>query len=194
MYLRDVLRAFRVFFSFLFRLPRGEVVLLWITRRSLCTLGLAIILVSSWARRPVFVKVFGGCLVELIQGYPPWYSRIILKVLRRARRILPQTDLVARGLVEQLGLPEELVTVFPNFLPDAEREHWDAYMRAYEEAIRATATPEAPWYVVPADAKWFTRLVVAAALIDALEGLDLHYPKVTKAQKAALAVARKALV
>lgn len=118
-YLRDVLRAFRVFFSFLFRLPGREIVLLWITRRSLCTLGLAIILVSSWAGRPVYVKIFGGYLVELIQGYRPWYRRIILKVLRRARRILPQTDLVARGLVEQLGLPEELVTVFPNFLPDA---------------------------------------------------------------------------
>lgn len=118
-YLRDVLRAFRVFFSFLFRLPGREIVLLWITRRSLCTLGLAVILVASWAGRPVYVKIFGGYLVELIQGYRPWYRRIILKVLRRARRILPQTDLVARGLVEQLGLPEELVTVFPNFLPDA---------------------------------------------------------------------------
>ncbi|MBP0466248.1 polyphosphate kinase 2 family protein [Roseomonas sp. PWR1] len=76
----------------------------------------------------------------------------------------------------------------------AERAHWDSYMAAYQEAIRATAAPHAPWYVVPADTKWFTRLVVAAALIDALEGLDLHYPKVTKAQKAALDVARKALV
>ena len=76
----------------------------------------------------------------------------------------------------------------------AERAHWDAYMGAYQEAIRATAAPHAPWYVVPADTKWFTRLVVAAALIEALEGLDLHYPKVTKAQKAALEVARKALV
>ncbi len=119
-YLRDVVRAFRVFFSFLFRLPGREIVLLWITRRSLCTLGLAIILVSSWVRKPVFVKAFGGYLVELIQGYRPWYRRIILKVLRRARMILPQTGLVARGLVEQLGLPEEMVKVFPNFLPDAE--------------------------------------------------------------------------
>ncbi|WP_232474838.1 polyphosphate kinase 2 family protein [Neoroseomonas rubea] len=76
----------------------------------------------------------------------------------------------------------------------AERAHWDAYMAAYQDAIRATAAPHAPWYVVPADTKWLTRLVVAAALIDALEGLDLHYPKVTKAQKAALEVARKALV
>jgi len=76
----------------------------------------------------------------------------------------------------------------------AERAHWDAYMAAYEAAIRATAAPHAPWYVVPADAKWFTRLVVVAAIIEALEGLDLRYPRLSKAQKAALEAARKALV
>ena len=76
----------------------------------------------------------------------------------------------------------------------AERAHWDAYMRAYEAAIRGTAGRHAPWFVVPADAKWFTRLVVVAAIVEALEGLDLQYPKVSKAQKAALEVARKALV
>ncbi|MBW6396711.1 polyphosphate kinase 2 family protein [Roseomonas sp. HJA6] len=76
----------------------------------------------------------------------------------------------------------------------AERGHWDAYMSAYEEAIRGTAAKHAPWYVVPADNKWFTRLLVEAAIVEALEGLDLHYPKVTKAEKAALEVARKALV
>ena len=76
----------------------------------------------------------------------------------------------------------------------AERAHWDAYMKAYDAAIRATAAPHAPWFVVPADQKWFTRLAVVAAIIEALEGLDLHYPKVTKDEKAALEVARKALV
>jgi PPK2 family polyphosphate:nucleotide phosphotransferase len=75
----------------------------------------------------------------------------------------------------------------------AERRHWKDYQRAYEDAIRATATPEAPWYVVPADNKWFTRLVVAAAIVDALSGLDLHYPKVTAAQRKALAAARHEL-
>ena len=52
-----------------------------------------------------------------------------------------------------------------------ERAHWDEYMEAYEAMIRATATPHAPWYVVPADNKWFTRLVVAAAVVEALESL-----------------------
>lgn len=75
----------------------------------------------------------------------------------------------------------------------SERAHWDAYMEAYEEAIRGTAAEHAPWYVVPADTKWFTRLVVVAAIVQALEGLDLHYPKVTKAQKVALEGARAAL-
>ena len=74
-----------------------------------------------------------------------------------------------------------------------ERGFWDDYMKAYEETIRATATDESPWYVVPADHKWFTRTVVAAAIIDALASRDLHYPKVTAAQRAALAEARKAL-
>ncbi len=71
-----------------------------------------------------------------------------------------------------------------------ERQHWDAYQDAYQQAIRATATKEAPWYVVPADRKWFTRLVVVAAIGRAMEGLGLHYPAVTEAQRAALAQAR----
>src|SRR5208282_6744776 len=59
-----------------------------------------------------------------------------------------------------------------------ERRYWDDYTRAYEEAIRATASKQAPWFVVPADNKWFTRLVVAAAVVEAVEKLDLAYPKV----------------
>jgi len=75
-----------------------------------------------------------------------------------------------------------------------ERAYWKQYMHAYEDAIRATATLEAPWYVVPADNKWFTRIVVAAAIIDTLAGLDLHYPVVGPAKRAELAAARRALL
>ena len=71
-----------------------------------------------------------------------------------------------------------------------ERSHWDTYQTAYQEAIAATATPDAPWYVVPADNKWFTRLVVVAAMNDALEKLNLRYPKVSPEQRAELAAAR----
>jgi PPK2 family polyphosphate:nucleotide phosphotransferase len=75
----------------------------------------------------------------------------------------------------------------------SERGHWKDYMRAYEDMIRATAAPHAPWIVVPADKKWFARLVVAAAVADAMEELDLEFPEVTPAQKQELAAARKAL-
>jgi len=75
----------------------------------------------------------------------------------------------------------------------SERRHWDDYMAAYQEAIRATATPESPWYIVPADRKWLTRLIVVGAIIETLEKLDLHYPHVTEAQRAAFAEARAAL-
>jgi hypothetical protein len=66
-------------------------------------------------------------------------------------------------------------------------------MTAYEEAIAATAAPHAPWYVVPADRKWFTRLIVVAAIIRALRKLDLAYPTLGAAERAALAEARAAL-
>ncbi|HVQ29226.1 MAG TPA: polyphosphate kinase 2 family protein [Vicinamibacteria bacterium] len=74
-----------------------------------------------------------------------------------------------------------------------ERERWDDYMEAYEDMIRATATHEAPWYVVPADNKWFTRLVVGAAIVEALEDMDLAYPTVDEAKKHELDVARALL-
>jgi PPK2 family polyphosphate:nucleotide phosphotransferase len=74
-----------------------------------------------------------------------------------------------------------------------ERGRWKEYMAAYEDMIRATAAPHAPWIVVPADKKWFARLVVAAAVGDAMQELDLEYPEVTPAQKQELAAARKAL-
>ena len=75
-----------------------------------------------------------------------------------------------------------------------ERKFWNDYQRTYEDMIRATATEEAPWYVVPADHKWFSRLVVAAAVIDALASLDLAYPKVDAGQLKELAAAKQELL
>jgi PPK2 family polyphosphate:nucleotide phosphotransferase len=75
----------------------------------------------------------------------------------------------------------------------AEREHWDEYMEAYEDTIRNTATKHAPWYVVPADNKWFTRVVVAAAIVEALASLDLAYPKVGSEKLKELAAAKRVL-
>jgi PPK2 family polyphosphate:nucleotide phosphotransferase len=74
-----------------------------------------------------------------------------------------------------------------------ERAYWDDYMEAYEEMIQNTATKAAPWYVVPADNKWFTRVIVAAAVIDALADLDLKYPKVSEGKLKELAAAKRAL-
>jgi PPK2 family polyphosphate:nucleotide phosphotransferase len=74
-----------------------------------------------------------------------------------------------------------------------ERAHWKSYMQAYEEAIQATASKHAPWFVVPADEKWFTRLVVAAAIVETLEGLDLYFPRVSDAKREELALARAQL-
>jgi PPK2 family polyphosphate:nucleotide phosphotransferase len=75
----------------------------------------------------------------------------------------------------------------------AERAFWDQYMEAYEDALGATSTKHAPWYVVPADDKWFTRAVVADILTTTIRSLDLKYPEVTDAKRAALAEARKQL-
>jgi PPK2 family polyphosphate:nucleotide phosphotransferase len=76
----------------------------------------------------------------------------------------------------------------------AERKHWNAYMNAYEDTIRNTATKDAPWYVIPADNKWFTRLVVAAAVVETLDSFNLGYPKVSDRQRKELAAVKKALV
>ena len=74
-----------------------------------------------------------------------------------------------------------------------ERECWDDYHEAYEEMIRNTATKHSPWYVVPADNKWFTRLVISTVIVDALESLKLDYPKVDPAKRKELEEAAKQL-
>jgi PPK2 family polyphosphate:nucleotide phosphotransferase len=97
-----------------------------------------------------------------------------------------------KRFLERLDNPEKNWKFSAN---DAkERGFWKDYMEAYEETIRETSTPDSPWYVVPADNKWFTRVIVAAAVIDALASLNLQYPKVDDAKRAELAAAKKALL
>ena len=97
-----------------------------------------------------------------------------------------------KRFLERLDNPEKNWKFSAN---DAkERGFWDDYMEAYEDTIRETATEDSPWYVVPADNKWFTRTVVAAAVIDALASLNLHYPKVNAAKRQELAAAKTALL
>ena len=74
-----------------------------------------------------------------------------------------------------------------------ERGHWDDYMTAYEDAIRETSTEHAPWYVVPADHKWFTRLIVSSAIVETLEGIDPEYPTVDATKRRELTKVRSAL-
>lgn len=74
-----------------------------------------------------------------------------------------------------------------------ERGHWNEYMKAYEDAISATSTKNAPWYIIPADKKWFTRLAVSEIIVKKLESLKLAYPSVSEAHKAELAEAKKML-
>ena len=75
----------------------------------------------------------------------------------------------------------------------AERALWDKYQAAYQETIRYTASRNAPWYVVPADHKWFARAVIGTTIVGALESLDLQFPKVDTSEAGELEKARKAL-
>jgi PPK2 family polyphosphate:nucleotide phosphotransferase len=93
-----------------------------------------------------------------------------------------------KRFLERLDKPEKNWKFSPADVQ--ERAFWDDYMRAFEEAIRATAARHAPWYVVPADNKWFTRLVVAAAIVEAVENLKLSYPEIDAVKKKELVAAR----
>lgn len=97
----------------------------------------------------------------------------------------------AQRLLARLDTPEKNWKASLNDVH--EREHWDEYMHAFEEMIGNTSTPHAPWYVVPADHKWYSRLVVASALIETLESLNVDFPKVDAARRKELDEARKLL-
>jgi PPK2 family polyphosphate:nucleotide phosphotransferase len=97
-----------------------------------------------------------------------------------------------RRFLERLETPEKNWKFSENDVK--ERAFWKEYQTAYEDVIRDTATEAAPWYVVPADNKWFTRVVVAAAVVDALGSLDLTYPSVGKEKRKELAAAKRALL
>jgi PPK2 family polyphosphate:nucleotide phosphotransferase len=97
-----------------------------------------------------------------------------------------------RRFLDRIDKPEKYWKFSPRDV--TERKYWRDYLRAYEELIRATATRHAPWYVVPADHKWFTRLVVASAIVRAISRLDLDRPPLSRADKQAMTIARAALL
>ena len=96
-----------------------------------------------------------------------------------------------KRFLERLDKPEKHWKFSENDV--LERRHWDEYMHAYKEMIRNTSTKHAPWYVIPADHKWFTRLAVAEVIVHALDALDLSFPKVGADREKELKNARRAL-
>ena len=111
---------------------------------------------------------------------------VILKFFLHVSR-----DEQKKRFLERLNRPEKNWKFSPSDL--AERGHWDEYMAAYEDALSATSTEDAPWYVVPADHKWVTRAVVADIVTTTIRGLDLKYPEVTAQQRKLLEQARTEL-
>jgi PPK2 family polyphosphate:nucleotide phosphotransferase len=97
-----------------------------------------------------------------------------------------------KRFLERLETPEKNWKFSANDI--RERAYWDDYMKAYEDMIRHTASKKAPWYVVPADNKWFTRIVVAAAIIDTLDSLNLQYPEVSPEARQELEKAKEELL
>jgi PPK2 family polyphosphate:nucleotide phosphotransferase len=97
-----------------------------------------------------------------------------------------------RRLLERLQRPDKNWKFSPADL--RERKRWDDYMDAYQEMIARTSSPHAPWFVIPADNKWFTRLAVAAAIVDTLDGLNLSYPRMDAQKRKELQAARKVLL
>ncbi|MFO1363133.1 MAG: polyphosphate kinase 2 family protein [Burkholderiales bacterium] len=125
-----------------------------------------------------------------IAGFEDYLTRqgtIVLKFFLHVSRKAQK-----KRFMERLDQPEKNWKFSPADV--LERRYWGDYMAAFEDAIRATASKRAPWFVVPADNKWFTRLVVAAAIVEALEKLDLKYPEIDAAKRKELAAARAALV
>ncbi len=132
-----------------------------------------------WAKRLDYIRGF--------EDYLTHNGTVVLKFFLHLSR-----EEQKRRFLERLEQPEKHWKF--SSADVAEREHWDRYMIAYEEAIRATASEHAPWYVVPADHKWFTRLVVAAAIVDAMDRLKLSYPRLSAAQRQMLLAARERLL
>jgi PPK2 family polyphosphate:nucleotide phosphotransferase len=141
-------------------------------------------------------------LPKQLQGKKLWDQR--LEAITDFERFLTRQGLVVlkfflnvskeeqkRRFLDRLEQREKHWKFSPSDM--AERAYWDDYQAAYQAAIAATATPHAPWFVVPADHKWYTRLIVVGAMIEALEALDLKVPELTPEQQAALDVARKKL-
>jgi PPK2 family polyphosphate:nucleotide phosphotransferase len=181
---------------------------LWRSMKSLPQRGRIGIFNRSHYEETLVVRIHGELLAR--QKLPPelitkhiWKERF--KDIRNFEKYLTRNGIVIRKFflhvskkeqkkrfLERLENPEKNWKFSVSDIK--ERAFWDDYMTAYEDAIHHTATEEAPWYVVPADNKWFTRAVVAAAVVDTLGSLSLSYPKVDKERRKELVEAKRVLV
>jgi PPK2 family polyphosphate:nucleotide phosphotransferase len=181
---------------------------LWRSMRSLPQRGRIGIFNRSYYEETLVVRVHRDLLAK--QKLPPevlgkdiWEKRF--EDIRSFERYLTRNGVVIRKFflhvsrkeqkkrfLERLENPEKNWKFSIDDI--RERDFWNDYMKAYEDAIRSTATKDAPWYVVPADNKWFTRVVVAAAIVDTLGSLRLCYPKIDQARRKELLAAKRALL
>ena len=196
---------------FSFKKPSDEELdhdFLWRTTRSLPERGRIGIFNRSYYEEVLVVRVHSDILNA--QKLPPslltkdiWNQRF--KDIRSFERYLTRNGIAIRKFFLNISKKEQKERFLERLerpeknwkfsVKDAkEREFWKEYMNAYEDLIRNTATADAPWYVVPNDHKWFGRLVVSAAVADALMDMDLHFPKVDSRQKKELELARQALL
>ncbi len=181
---------------------------LWRCTRHLPERGRIGIFNRSWYEEVLVVRVHEEILAS--QKLPPalvtarlWRER--MKDIRSYERYLSRNGVLIRKFFLNVSRAEQKRRLLAR-LDDREkqwkfsvddvrkRRYWRRYMAAYEDAIRHTATEDAPWYVVPADHKWYTRIVVAAAVVDALASLDLRYPLLDAAKRRELAQARRELL
>ena len=196
---------------FSFKVPTSEELdhdYLWRCMKCLPERGRIGIFNRSYYEETLVVRVHPEFLAR--QKLPPelftkdiWKERF--QDIRAFERYLTRNGVIVRKFFLHVSKKEQrrrflerIVNLKKNWKFSAndakEREHWEAYMEAYEDMIQHTATKDAPWYVVPADKKWFTRLVVAAAVIDTLASLRLAYPRVGPDKLKELAEAKRLLL
>jgi PPK2 family polyphosphate:nucleotide phosphotransferase len=195
---------------FSFKSPSSEELAhdyLWRTNRCLPPRGKIGIFNRSYYEEVLAVRVHPECLTvqripNILRGHHFWKHRY--EDINAFERYLTRNGLVIRKIFLNLSKKEQKKR-FMSRLDDPkknwkfsaadlhERKYWDDYQAVYEKMIRNTANDHSPWIVVPADNKWFSRLLVVATIVDALEGLNLKYPQVSESQRAALKAERKIL-
>jgi len=181
---------------------------LWRTTRRLPERGKIGIFNRSYYEEVLVVRVHQEYLAK--QHLPPelvtkkiWKERF--KDIRNFEEYLTRNGVVIRKFFLHLSKGEQKKRFLARLdepeknwkFSDAdvhERKYWDDYMNAYEDMIRHTSTPDAPWYVVPADHKWFTHIAVSSAIIQTLEEMDLQLPKIDKVRRKQLDAARQTLL